>query len=156
MEHRIKLADLYAAPGFLDLADGVAPSFDEARAAALYSFLPEKTTFTVAADELVIARQQIGSKRQEEVIFACALMIESPSSMLTNSVVERIAGKCVSTSALTSRRRDSSVGAALQAWSNVAAVHFAPSEPQPPPPPAPGFAVFNFAKNFSSPTSDRS
>lgn len=66
MEHRIKLADLYAAPGFIDPADGVAPSLDEARAAALYSFLPEETVFSVTPEGLVIARPEIGRKAREE------------------------------------------------------------------------------------------
>lgn len=66
MEHRIKLADLYAAPGFIDPADGAAPSLDDARAASLYSFLPKETAFTVTPDELVIARPAIGRKARED------------------------------------------------------------------------------------------
>lgn len=66
MEHRIKLADLYAAPGFIDPTAGAAPSLDDGRVAALYSFLPKETVFTVTPDELIIARPEIGRKAQEE------------------------------------------------------------------------------------------
>jgi tetratricopeptide (TPR) repeat protein len=66
MQHRIKLADLYAAPGFIDPTDGTAPSLDDGRVAALYAFLPKGISFAVTPDELVIVGAPVDREAREE------------------------------------------------------------------------------------------
>ena len=66
MQLRIPLIDLYAAPGFLDPIEEAASLLDAGRVAALYSFLPSDTSFTLTDDTLVITRPDPGSKRITE------------------------------------------------------------------------------------------
>lgn len=66
MEHRIQLADLYAAPGFFDPAAGEASTLDAVRAAQLFSFLPNGTTFEVGESVLAITGPILTKKQLDE------------------------------------------------------------------------------------------
>ena len=67
MPHRIQLADLYAAPGFVDPAAGDASTLDAVRAAELFSFLPAGTTFEVGESVLVITAPTLRKEQLAEV-----------------------------------------------------------------------------------------
>ncbi len=67
MQLRIPLTDLNAAPGFLDASGDTGSGLDAERVAALYSFLPADTAFSLEAESLIISRPDLPQKREKEV-----------------------------------------------------------------------------------------
>jgi tetratricopeptide (TPR) repeat protein len=66
MQLSVPIADLHAAPGFLDSIRDAAAALDVARAAELYAFLPAGTAFDLRGDELIITYPDPGKARLGE------------------------------------------------------------------------------------------
>jgi len=66
MQLSVPLADLHAAPGFLDPIREAAGAFDLTRAAELYAFLPAGTAFDLKDDRLIITCPDPGKARAAE------------------------------------------------------------------------------------------